>query len=94
MNSYAYANLFESLVSALSWMAIIVCLVVGLLALLRPSLLATANSKSSRWIDSRKLFEFLDRQIYVDQIVLKHHKVFGVLSLLTAVGLIARNCYF
>lgn len=87
MNSYA--NLFESLVPPLLLIAIILCAVVGLLALLRPNLLATANSKSSRWIDSRKLFEFFDQQIHVDQFVLKHNKIFGTLSLLTSIGLIA-----
>ena len=90
MNSYT--NLLESLVPPLLWIAIIVCAVVGLLALTRPGLLATANSKSSRWIDSRKLFEFFDRQIHVDEFVLKHHKVFGVISLLTSAVLIV--CYF
>ena len=84
-----YSNILEPAVPPLMWFAIITCAIVGVLALVRPTLLASANSKSSRWIDSQKLFEALDKQFHVDQFVLQHNRVFGVLSLLTAVGLLA-----
>lgn len=82
-----YVDVLQAITPPLVLISVTLCATVGLLAILRPALLESANAKSSRWIDSRKLFELLDRQVHVDQMILKHNKVFGVLSILTAIGL-------
>jgi hypothetical protein len=57
------------------------CGVTGLLALVSPRLFTTVASSSSRWINSRRFFEYFDRQFNVDQFVLPHSRLLGVLVL-------------
>ena len=55
--------------------------VLGLLALVSPRLFQSLATRGSRWFDSKKFVETLDRQINVDQYVMPHSRVLGALVL-------------
>jgi hypothetical protein len=67
------------------------CGLFGLIALLSPRHFEVLARKSSRWIDSRRIVEVLDRRIDVDDYVLPHSRLLGAL-VLAAVSVLTFVC--
>lgn len=64
-----------------------VIFVLGLVATISPGRFASIASRGSRWIDTDKVLEVLDRPIDIDQHVLRYSRVFGVAVALAALWL-------
>jgi hypothetical protein len=85
-----FLGLVEVLKVPVLWTAIILCAGCGVLGVLSPKLLATINGISTKWVDTNWLFSYMDKKIDVDRFMVKHARLFGLLSLVTAVGLFYR----
>ena len=66
-------------------LSVIFCL--GLLAMLSPGHFAAIAMRGSRWIDTEKVLQALDKPIDVDRHVLRYSRVFGLLVALSAAWL-------
>ena len=85
-----FAGLLEILKVPVLWTAIILCAVCGLLGLVSPRLLGTANRLSTKWVDTNWLFSCMDKSVDVDQYFTRHARLFGLMSIVAAVGLFYR----
>jgi hypothetical protein len=64
---------------------------VSALAVVSPRHFEWLARKSSRWVDSRRFVEVLDRRIEVDHYFLPHSRVFG-LCMLASVSVLTYLC--
>lgn len=72
----------ETLRSVVLPLVMAFCVLCGLLALLAPRAFALFARKSSRWVESRKYLEYLDRTVDIDRFILSRSRLFGALLLL------------
>ncbi len=70
------------------WSACSVLALLGLYAMLSPQGFRKLATGSSKWIDTSRLVEVMDRQVDIDERVLRHARAFGA-ALLVATALIA-----
>ncbi len=60
---------------------LLVCGLLGLLAIVHPRWFAALSSQGSQWVDSSRMLAFLDRRFDVDRLLLRHTRLFGSLIL-------------
>jgi hypothetical protein len=72
---------------ATSWVLLALCGALGLLALVSPSLFQRIATAGSRWFDTQKWIERLDRRYDIDRYVLPHSRVLGALVIASVVFL-------
>jgi hypothetical protein len=72
------------------WGMLVVTGVVGAVALLSPRIFAKLSAQTSRWVDSKKVLECLDKRIDIDQYVLPFSRWLGaaVVASVTALALV------
>ena len=76
---YVLAMAAAELAHLLLWGMLAFIALLGVLALLSPRLFSRISTAGSRWVDTSKLVEQLDRRYDVDQYVLPHSRVLGAL---------------
>jgi hypothetical protein len=69
------------------WPALAMVLGLGLLATFAPGRFSKISARGSKWVDTDKLLQYLDKPIDVDSHVLRYSRVFGVVVSLAAVWL-------
>jgi H+/Cl- antiporter ClcA len=82
-----FVGLFEMLKTPVLWTGIILCALCGIVGLISPRLLQTANDLSTKWVDTNWLFSCMDRTINVDATLVNHARAFGFCCLVASVGL-------
>ncbi len=60
---------------------------IGLLAILSPRHFTAVSQASSQWVDTRRFWEMLDKQVDVDRVALRYCRSFGLLVVAAAVWL-------
>lgn len=63
------------------WLLLVLCGAAGAVALASPRLFATLANNGSRWVDTQKLLQVLDKRIDLDAHVLPYSRVLGALVL-------------
>lgn len=69
------------------WQSLAIFLIIGaltgvavsLLLIFRPHLIVRINRVANRWISTRRMDQFLDRSISIEQWVYRHHRPLGML---------------
>jgi hypothetical protein len=69
------------------WPVLAVVLGLGLLALFAPDAFALVATRGSKWVDTERVLQALDKPIDVDHHVLRYSRIFGVLVALSALWL-------
>ena len=69
------------------WAFLAVVAVLGLVALVSPRRFAALAQRGSKWIDTSRVVEAMDRRVDVDQHIIRHSRVFGVLVIVAALVL-------
>lgn len=80
--------LLQTIWGPFSWILLASSGLLGLVALLSPQTFERIAAYGSRWIDSNKVLERLDRPIDVDQWMLPHSRKLGA-AVLVAVAILA-----
>ena len=71
----------------LIWPLLVGCIVLGIVAVISPNRFRTIASSGARWVDTDKLLQKLDTPFNVDNVVLRHSRVFGVAVLISSLFL-------
>ena len=66
--------------------------VLGVVAVVSPRHFEKLATRSSKWVDTSQLATALDKTVDVDQHVLRHGRLFGLLVLLAS--LVLAYCYY
>jgi hypothetical protein len=69
------------------WPVLAVVFGLGLLAMFAPDAFAIVAARGSKWVDTDKMLEALDKPYDVDQHVLRYSRIFGVLVAISAAWL-------
>lgn len=69
------------------WPVLAVVFSLGLLATFAPNHFAALASRGSKWVDTDKVLEVLDKPIDIDQHVLRYSRVFGTVVAMAALWL-------
>ena len=69
------------------WPGLALVFTLGLVATFAPGRFANIASRGSKWVDTEKMLQALDRPIDIDQHVLRYSRVFGTLVVASAAWL-------
>jgi len=71
----------------LVWILLGMVATMGLMALVRPNLFVYFAVRSSKWVDTSKIAEALDKPHNIDDFVFRYCRTFGVAVIVSAVFL-------
>ncbi len=71
----------------LVWILLGMVATMGLIALVRPKLFALLADRSSKWVDTSKVAEMLEKPHNIDDFIFRYCRTFGVAVIVSAVFL-------